>query len=223
MKVMRKPTFRDSDNAVAPIFGAVLIVLLTFVLAVATVAAVYNDDAVERINNAFAKTPTAVIEIEGMVGGVPNPVHYHNINIKLRHKGGDSLAVDSTMIVLSGEGESHIGIVGVAGVSSWMENGDTNVKYTNLAYSGKINEKYIKTNSAALDDGLWSTGEQLILNGDDSINGTDASSVFVSVNGISNTSNNYGFKSGTTVTIKIFDKTTQRIIAEGTAVVKPAE
>ena len=219
MKVMRKPTLRDSDNAVAPIFGAVLIVLLTFVLAVATVAAVYNDDAVERINSALTKTPTAVIEIENIENYGPE---YHDINIKLWHKSGDSLALDSTIIIFSGNGSSFIGVVGVAGVSAWTEKGDINVKYTNLAYGGKY-PKYKTINSAVLDDNLWSTGEQLTLTGDDSINGTDASSVLVSVNGISNTSNNYGFKSDTTVTIKIFDKTTQRIIAEGTAVVKPAE
>lgn len=215
MKAMRKPTLRDSDNAVAPIFGAVLIVLLTFVLAVATVAAVYNDDAVERINSALTKTPAAVIEIEEVENYGPE---YHDINIRLWHKSGDSLALDSTNIILSGYGSSYIGVVGSGG---YTEYGDVTVKYTHLLYAGKVS-KYESTNSV-LNDGLWSTGEQLILNGDDSILGTDASTVLVSVNGISNTSNNYGFKSGTTVTIKIFDKTTQRIIAEGTAVVKPAE
>ena len=220
MKVMRKPTLRNSDNAVAPIFGAVLMVFLTFVLAVATVAAVYNDDVVERISNSLTKTPAAVIEIEGIVGGIqsePNTIKFIQNYIILMHKGGDSLDTSSTNIILSGHGSGYVGVFG----SGHLEYGDIAVRYTNLVYSGK-HSKYESTNPA-LDDGLWSTGEHLTLWGEDSINGTDASTVFVTVNGISNTSNNYGFKSGSTVTIKLFDKTTKRIIAEGTAVVKPAE
>ena len=218
MKVAPKSNIKNNNNATSPVFGAVLMILLTFVLAVATVAAVYNDGAIERISNSLTKTPVAVIEIEGIVGGVPNDVQYAENYITLMHKSGHSLVLDSTMIVLSGEGSSYIGVVAHGG---WIEYGDVTVKYTNLAYDGKVSE-YNSTNPA-FEDNLWSTGEQLILNGDDSINGTDASSVLVSANGISNTSNNYGFKSGTTVTIKIFDKTTQRIISEGTAIVKPAE
>ena len=221
MKVMRKLTLRDNDNAVSPVLGGVLILLLTFVLAVATVAAVYNDDAIERINNALTKTPVAVIGIEGIVGGIPKPAPYHDIDIKLRHKGGDSLALDSTFIILSGKGISQIGVFGFPGFKK--EYGDITVKYTNLACDGKRQEKYIDTNTAALGDGLWSTGEQLIINGEDSSSGINASTVQVIVNGISSYYDNYGFYTGTTVTIKIFDKTTQRIIAEGTAIVKPAE
>ncbi len=218
MKVMRKPTLRDSDNAVAPIFGAVLIVLLTFVLAVATVAAVYNDDAVERISNSLTKTPAAVIEIEGIVGGVPNDVQYAQNYITLMHKSGDSLVLDSTSIILSGEGSSYIGIIFAGG---HMEYGDTVIRYTDLTPNDK-NIIFLQHNFA-LDNGMWSTGEKLILWGRDSSIGNMSSSVVVSTNGISSDYDNYGFNTGTTVTIKIFDKTTQRIIAEGTAIVKPAE
>ncbi|MCL7410379.1 MAG: type IV pilin N-terminal domain-containing protein [Methanosarcinaceae archaeon] len=216
---MGKQAIKDEENAVTPVFGALLMVFLTFVLAVATVTAVYDDGAVERINNLLTKTPAAVIEIEGIENGAINPVPYHTINTILRHKGGDSLLLDSTIIILSGGGRSYIGFVGHGG---GMKTGDMTVKYSDLTMNGKLPE-YNITNSAMLDDNLWSTGEQLILNGGDSINGTDASSVLVSVNGVSNTSNNYGFDTGTTVTIKIFDKTTQRIIAEGKAIVKSAE
>ena len=214
MKVMRKQTLRNNDNAVSPILGSILIVFLTFVMAAAIVTAIYDNGAIE---NMFTKAPTAVIEIEEIANYDSS---YHDINIKLWHKGGDSLALDSTMIVLSGEGISYIGSVGYGG---WFESGDTNVKYTNLAYGGKRQGKYIDTNSAAFDDGLWSTGEQLILDGEDSSSGINASTVLVTVNGISSDYDNYGFDTGTTVTIKIFDKNTQHIIAEGTAVVKPAE
>jgi len=222
-----KLVIKDNDNAVSPILGTVLILLLTFVLAVATVAAVYNDGAIERINNALTKTPTAVIEIEGVVGGIrsdPNTIRFDQNYITLMHKGGDSLSLDSTFVILSGDGNSYVSVVGQVGHVGHVggnEYGDIVVNYVDLTKSGKLST--YKTRNPPLDDNLWSAGEQLILRGDDSINGTDASTVLVSVNGISNTSNNYGFKSGTTVTIKIFDKTTQRIIAEGTAIVKPAE
>ena len=215
MKVMRKQTLRNNDNAVSPILGSILIVFLTFVMAAAIVTAIYDNGAIE---NMFTKAPTAVIEIEEVANYDSS---YHDINIKLWHKGGDSLALDSTFIILSGKGISQIGVFGFPGFKK--EYGDVTVKYTNLAYDGKHQEKYIDTNSAAFDDGLWSTGEQLILDGEDSSSGINASTVLVTVNGISSDYDNYGFDTGTTVTIKIFDKNTQHIIAEGTAVVKPAE
>ena len=218
MEVAPKPTLKNDDNAVSPIFGAVLIVLLTFVLAVATVVAVYNDDAIERISNSLTKTPAAIIDTKIIENYGPK---YRDIDIKIWHKGGDSLTLDSTFIILSGKGISQIGVFGFPGFKK--EFGDITVKYTNLAYDGKRQEKYIDTNSAAFDDGLWSTGEQLILNGEDSSSGINASTIIVTVNGISSDYDNYGFDTGTPVTIKIFDKTTQRIITEGTAIVKPAE
>jgi len=222
MKVSSKPTFRYNDNAVSPIIGTVLILLLTFVLAVATVAAVYNDGAVERIGNSLSKTPTAMIEIEGIVGGIqsePNTIRFDQNYITLMHKSGDSLDTSSTNIILSGYGSSFVGMVGNTG--NHMEYGDSVVRYTDLTPNDK-NTSFLEHNTV-IDDGLWSTGEKLILWGRDSSIGNGPSTVLVTVNGISNTSDNYGFKSGTTVTIKIFDKITQRIIAEGTAIVKPAE
>jgi len=215
---MGKQAIKDEENAVTPVLGVLLMVFLTFILAVATVAAVYDDDTVERINSIFTKTPTAVIETKIIENYGSS---YHDINIKIWHKGGDSLTLDSTFIILSGKGTSQIGVFGFPGFKK--ESGDITIKYTNLAYNGKRQEKYIDTNSAALNDGMWSTGEQLILNGEDSSSGINSSTVHVIVNGISSDYDNYGFDTGTTVTIKIFDKTTQRIIAEGKAIVKPAE
>ena len=217
MKIVHKPTLKDNDNAASPILGAVLMVFLTFVLAVATVAAVYNDGAVERISNSLTKTPAAVIEIEGIVGGVPNAVQYAENYISLVHKSGDSLALDSTFILISGDGSSHIGTFPIF----TKVEGEVITEYVDLTTTGKRSTYRIRNPS--LDDDIWSTGEQLILRGDDSIDGTNTSTVLVTVNGISNTYNNYGFSSSSTVTIKIFDKTTKRIIAEGTAIVKSAE
>ena len=218
MKHIEKINFKNDDTAISSVIGVILMVFLTIVMATTTMIIVFNNGATAQT---FTKTPMAIVEIEGIENYGPK---YNDININLRHKGGDSLLIDSTMIVISGNGSSFIGVVGVAGVSSWTEKDeDATVKYTNLAYVGKRQEKYIDTNSAALGDGLWSTGEQLILNGEDSSSGINASTVLVTVNGFSSDYDNYGFRSGSTVTIKILDATTQRMIAESTAIVKSAE
>ena len=221
MKRIGKPTVKYNDSAVSSVLGAVLMVFLTFVLAAATFAAIHDNSS---IGHMLSKTSIVFIEIKYIVGGIqsePSTIRFDQNYITLIHKGGDSLDTSSTNVILSGYGSGYVGAVGGGGGGGHLEYGDVMVKYTNLAYDGKVPE-YSSTNPA-LDGGLWSTGEKLILWGEDSINGTDASTVLVSVNGISNTSNNYGFKSGTIVTIKIVDKTTQRIIMEGREVVKPAE
>ena len=47
--------------------------------------------------------------------------------------------------------------------------------------------------------------------------------VFVTINGLSNCSNHYGFKASSTVTVKIFDEKSDCIIAEETAFVHLAQ
>ena len=203
----------DNKCAMSPILGVVLMLLLTIVLAGITVSAVYSDEMLSSMK----PTPVADIDVIYIEGGVPDKVSLKKNFICLQHMGGDSLELDSTMIIISGEGSSYTGVFG-HGSKLY---GNTVINYKNLMFDGKIT-KYASRNQNLL-DGMWSAGENLILNGDDSINGTSASSVSVCTNGVTNTSNNYGLKENTMITIKIFDIQTQRLIAESECQVTLAE
>jgi len=218
MSHAQRANVKNDEDAVAPVIGAVLIILLTFVLVGVTVATLYDSDAVQRLDNAFADTPMAVIEIEG-VEGHPDVVPFRKTYIRLFHKGGNSLTLDSTSIVLYGEGGTYVGPICENG--SHTEKGDLVVKYVDLAPDDK-NITFTQ-NNPILDDNLWSTGEQIILWGRDSSTGNVPSSVLAIINGINSSYDNYGFKAGSTVTVKIFDKRSGCIIAEDTAIVQPVE
>ena len=193
--------------------GAILLILLTILLAGVTVSVVYGKD----YSTSLKPAPMAVIEIESMVGGVPDKVKYEDNYIVLVHKGGDPLQIGSTRIIITGEGSSYTGVVG----SGKKRYGELSVIYEDLQYKGKI-LPYKKRN-ADLSDGAWSAGEELVLNGYDGINGTAASSVRVSINGMSNTSNNYGLKENSVITVKVFDRESNKIIAESKHKVTPAK
>lgn len=201
------------NTAISPVIGALLLILLTILLAGITVSAVYGKD----YSSSLKPAPMAVIEIESVVGGVPDKVQYKENFIVLVHKGGDSLQKDSTKIIITGEGSGYTGVFG----SGKKRYGELSVLYENIEYGGKISQ--YKKRNGGLSDGLWSSGEKLVLNGYDGINGTTASSVLVSINGMSNTSNNYGLKENSVVTIKVFDRNTNKIIAEMKHKVTPAE
>ncbi|WP_143072301.1 type IV pilin [Methanolobus profundi] len=194
-------------EAISPIIGVILMLLLTVLLAGITVSAVYGDDMVSSLKEA----PMASIEVEHVDGGLPKYptyVGYKKNFLYLDHMGGDPLPADSIRLIISGDGSSYSGVFG-SGTTLY---GDLIITYDDLMFEGKI-PKYASRNPC-LSDGVWSTGESLVLNGDDSINGTSASSVYVSINGITETSNNYGLEEDTWITVKIFDKDTQRIISE---------
>ncbi|MEL4306276.1 type IV pilin N-terminal domain-containing protein [Methanococcoides sp. LMO-2] len=202
-----------NDGAVAPIIGALLLVMLTVVLGGLVAAAVMGDGVFGSISSS---TPMAVIEVKDAVGGVPNAVQYKENYLVLEHKGGDPLDLDSTFVVLSGDGSSYAGKVGYGGFKVY---GQVTAKYFDLTPDGTC--ATYRSNNPCIEDGIWSVGEILVLNGDDSINGTDASTVRVSVGGYSDTSNNYGFKGGSEVSVKVFDSITDRVIAEDIVSVRP--
>lgn len=201
-----------NNNAVTPVLGAVLLVLLTVVLAGAVAVIVFSNGSGLSLSSS---TPVAMIEVNDVVGYASS---YKNNFVSLEHKGGDPLDLDSTFIVLSGEGSSYVGKVCGGGSLAY---GHVTVKYFDLTPEGSL--LAYKRNNPCIEDGLWSAGEILVLDGDDSINGTDASNVHVSVDGYSDTSNNYGFNDGETVTVKIFDSLTNRVICEDTVKVKLSE
>ncbi|MDK2892526.1 type IV pilin [Methanohalophilus sp.] len=208
--------YRLNTHAMSPVMGTLLMLLLLVLLSAIVMAGLYGDHLAGKSELTFTPAPLAIIEIEDIEGGIPNDVRYRENYIRLVHVNGDSLDLDSTFIVLEGQGSSYIGKVGAGGEKV---TGHLVVRYHDLTPDGSISD--YKNRNPAIEDQKWSTGEMLILNGDDSINGTDASSVTVTVNGLKNTSNNYGFIQGTTVTVKVFDSRTQRIIAEDSAVVSP--
>ncbi len=202
-----------NNTAISPVIGIVLLILLTVLLAGITVSAVYGKD----YSSSLQPAPMAVIEVESVVGGVPDKVKYEANYIVLVHKGGEPLQTGSTKIIITGEGSSYTGVFG----SGKKRYGKLSVIYEDIEYGGKI-PLYSKRN-VDLSDGVWSAGEKLVLNGYDSINGTSASSVLVSINGMSNTSNNYGLKQNSVITIKVFDRDTNKIIAEAKHKVTPAK
>jgi FlaG/FlaF family flagellin (archaellin) len=206
------PGNNKHTSAMTPIIGVLMMLFLTLLLAGVTVSSVYGED----IAVSLTKAPMAIVEVEFAEGGVPNAVRYEENFLYLAHMGGDPLRTDSTKIVISGEGSAYEGVVPYGR----RHYGDLLISYDNLLYEGKIPE-YASRNKD-ISDGVWSAGEKLVLNGDDSINGSVLSSVSVSINGIKDTSNNFGLKTGDIISIKIIDKNTQRIISECEYKVIPA-
>ncbi len=199
--------------AVTPLIGSILLVLLTFVFAGLVVVGVYGA-SMEKVDG--SSTPVAMIEVTDALGGVPNEVRFKDNYVTLEHKGGDPLDLDTTFIILNGKGGGYVGQVAHGG---FMVYGDVTAKYFDLTPSGTC-YTYKSNNKDCIDDGLWSAGEVLVLNGDDSINGTDFSTVHVKVDGYSNTSNNYGFNYDNSISVKVFDTTTERFITDTTAYIR---
>lgn len=209
---------QHDNNAISPVIGAILLILLTILLAGITVSAVYGKD----YSSSLEPAPMAVIEVESVVGGVPYigypyGIKYEKNFIVLQHKSGNPLHTNSTYIIITGEGASTIGTQS----HYTIPKGEISIIYESLEYGGKI-PSYKKRN-ADLSDGVWSAGEKLVLNGDDSINWIAESSVLVSINGMSNTSKNYGLKQNSVITVKVFDRDTNKIIAEAKHKVTPAK
>ena len=214
---MKKSLFSQllsGNSAMSPVIGIILMLLLTILLAGITVTAVYGDG----LSTSLGKAPLAAIEVENIEGGVPNKVKYKENYIILLHKGGESLRAGDTKIIITGEGSAYTGVFGAGGTTRF---GDVSIRYDDLTATGK-NSPYASRNPDIL-DAVWSAGEELVLNGDDSAVGTAPSSVRVTINGMTNTSDNYGLREGGTVTIKVFDRRTDKIIAECEHFVLPAE
>jgi FlaG/FlaF family flagellin (archaellin) len=195
---------KKNDHGVSPLIGVILMLFLTILFAGITVSVVYGDG----FSSSLGKAPMAVIEVEDVVGGVSYGISYGENYLYLIHKGGDPLFADSIKIIISGEGSSYEGVV----PSGTKHYGNVLIIYDSLLFDGKLSQ--YASNNPDISDGVWSTGEKLVLNGKDSIDGSSSSSVFVSINEITDTANNYGLKEGNVVSIKVFDKNTDCLIAE---------
>ncbi len=216
----------ECDDAVSPVIGITLLVALTVIM-VSIIAASVFAFTIPGI------TPHAMIVAEEAKGGLRYdhpPVHFNENWIILSHEWGDSLAASNTKIQISGYGETQNITYGTPGSNA---KGNILVEYTNLEYSGKLESKPNQNtdpyspeyhgyefHNPILNDGLWSPGERLILNGQDSINGSDSSTVKVYMNGIAKTNNNWRFDKSKQIIITVVDVLTDRVISTSRVTVK---
>ncbi|AFV24137.1 hypothetical protein Mpsy_1931 [Methanolobus psychrophilus R15] len=205
---------KHDNTALSPVIGIILLILLTVLLSGITISSVYGKD----YSSSLKPAPMAVIEVESVVGGVPNKVQYKANYIVLVHKGGESLQAGSTKIIITGEGSSYTGVVAHGGITQY---GNLFILYDDLRYNNK--KSRYASNNPDIADGVWSSGETLVVNGDDSPVGSAPSSVHVTIKGMTNTSDNYGLKQNSVITIKVFDRDTNKIIAEAKHKVTPAK
>lgn len=222
-KIWHKDLFssESASEAVTPIVVTLLMLMITVVLA-GTVAVSFFNSVGE---GASSQPLMAKISLESCEGGLRYATKgenatFENNRIVLIHEGGSALPLDITCIKILGEGNAYQGDVGGGGITL---KGSTEVIYQNLSPTGKNPTCYVVNNKATLDDGSWDVGERLVLCGQDSAVETVKSSVKVSVDGDDNTSDNYGFKAGPEITIKVIDIKNSNVIAEQRAIVKHAE
>ena len=219
MKKIRSKSFlslKSASKAYTPVIGSILLLLITLALAGIVVCTAFNLSGGE----AGLQPQMSRITLESCKGGLygtgSEDVAFDKNKIVFVHEGGSSLPLDSTSIRISGYGNSYRGIPGHGGTHV---TGNLSVSYLNLSTAGK-NPAYETLNRAVLKDGLWSAGEKLVLCGQDSSVSRIDSSVKVNVNGVGNTSDNYGFKAGSEINLKVIDSEGKTLIAELTAIVK---
>lgn len=210
----------SASEAITPIIGSILLLLITLAL-----VGIVSISAFDLSGSKAGFQPQmALITLESCEGGLfgigpmAERATLEENRIVLLHEGGSSLPLDSTSIRILGYGNSYRGIPGRGGTPLI---GNLSISYLNINITGK-NPDYETRNRAVLKDGLWSAGENLILCGQDSSVSRIDSSVKVNVNGIGNTSDNFGFKAGSEINLKVIDSEGKNVIAEQTAVVKLA-
>lgn len=215
-------SLKSASEGLSPVVGSLLLLLITFAL----VGIVASSISLSGSRTNF-QPPVAKITLESCEGGIYGTgkisqwVTFKENHIVLIHEGGDSLSLDSISIRISGYGNSFQG--NISNGTGKRAEGNVEVIYMDLSQNGKNQKYYVVNNNATLEDGSWDVGERLVLCGQDSAVGARESSVKVSVNGDNKTSDNYGFKAGTEITLKIIDRKGRNVIAERKAVVKLAD
>jgi flagellin-like protein len=213
---------RSAPEGFSPVVGSLLLLLITFLLVGAVISSLNLSGS-----RANLQPPVANIDLESCEGGLYNVgpvskwVTFKENQIVLMHEGGDSLSLDSISIRITGYGNSFQGNIS-NGTGKRIE-GDIEILYVDLSSKGKNPLYYPVNNNATLGDNSWDVGERLVLCGQDSAVGTLKSSVKVSVGGNANTYDNYGFKQGTEITLKIIDLKGRNVIAERKATVQPPD
>jgi flagellin-like protein len=210
---------KSSPEGLSPVVGSLLLLLIVFMLAGAIASSI--DLSGCRTNFQYPMAKITLKSCEGGLYGVgPNSerARLEENQIVLMHEGGDPLPLDSVSIKIYGYGNSYRPVFGQGPLT-----GDITVFYRDLGSAGKNSACYVVHNSATLEDGLWDVGERLVLCGQDSAVGAVESSVKVGVDGDYNTSDNYGFKAGTEITLKVVDSKGRNVIAKRKAIVKLAD
>jgi len=221
-KIRFKPLFisKSASKASVSLIGSLLLLLILFILVGAAFASFFN------ISGGYMNFQPSVVSIDikscegGLywVGPKTEQASLEENLIVLEHKGGASLPLKSTSIKIQGYGNSYQGIPGTEG--SGRVEGVIIVHYNDLSSEGKNPGVYPVNNKKTLEDGFWDVGEKLVLNGQDSAIGTVDSSVKVSVGEVKDTSDNYGFKVGSEITVAIIDARARNLLAKRTVVVE---
>lgn len=206
----------ECKNAVSSVIGTVLLVGMTVIMVSIIALSVFAIGAFEP-----EIAPDAKIVVMEAKGGLASAgTAFKNNTILLKHKGGDSLNIKNTKVIITGAGQSHRGFGSTYVPAGNPHVGDTQVIYLNLTDHGK-DSIYKTHNEYILQDGFWTAGEELLFSGDDGGDANDyESSVWVSVDGDGDTSNNYGFKTGGKIDIIVIDAPTNQIIYTAFAVIK---
>jgi len=219
--------FGENEVAVTPIIGTVVIVGLTVVMFVAVAAiSVFSFTPPESV-------PQAKIVVENVKGGLRYDTPSVNFNenwIILYHEWGESMNTSGTKIQIRGYGETQDNTFGEIGT---LVKGNILVEYVNLGYSGKLESRPnqdsgryspeyhgYEFHNPDLSDGSWSAGDKLTLNGQDSKNSGNSSTVKVYMDGVTKTSNNWRFSKGGQITITVMDIATNKAILVFQATVK---
>lgn len=223
-KIRNKQFFSSEtgSDAVTPIIGSLL--MLTVLVALASVAAISFSNIADEGKN--TQPLMAKISLESCEGGLPNAGNgqgatFENNKIMLINEGGNPLPLDAISIKISGYGKSYRPAI-EPGTKGYIT-GNISLLYLDLSSKGKNSTCYDLNNKATLEDDSWNVGERLVLCGQDSAIGATKSSVKVSVDGDSDTSDNYGFKVGSEIILRVIDTKSSNVIAEQRAIVKHCE
>lgn len=214
--------FESALEAVTPIIGSVIMLLVLVVLAGVAAISFFNIAG----EGASTQPLAAKISLESCEGGLPNAgtgqnAAFENNMIVLTHEGGNPLPLDTISIKISGYGKSYRPAF-EPGTTGFLT-GNISLLYLDLSPQGKNSTCYGVNNKDILEGGSWNVGERLVLCGQDSAIGTTKSSVKVTVDGDSDTSDNYGFKVGSEIILKVIDTKSNNVIAEQRAIVKHYE
>jgi FlaG/FlaF family flagellin (archaellin) len=215
LRAMRQ--LSECRSAASSVIGVVLLVGMTVIMVSVIALSVFAYGAFEQ-----QPVPEAKIVVMEAKGGLASSgTSFKNNTILLKHKGGDSLDIKNLKMIITGTGQSHRGFGSTYVPSESPYTGSVQVIYLNLINYGK-DPIYETHNKLTFKDGYWTPGETFLLSGDDGGDSNDKdSSVWVTINEDGDTSNNYGFKARSKISITLIDTVTNQIICTVTANVRP--